>query len=107
MIVTATGWTHEQIREMSLGDVLGLLGYWAETPPAHVILAARYLNRGQRSRRENDPAPPPAPRDAEQHEMVALGGFLGSPQPLKPHHRHILDWAETIVNPNPNVPRET
>jgi len=49
-VVTATGWTFDQLNDSSFCDVLDLLTYWAEEPPAHVILALRYLGAGKRGK---------------------------------------------------------
>lgn len=78
---------------MSLGDVLGLLRYWSESPPAHVILAARYLDR-RGSRRAPD-----SRGDDPENDMAfgKLGAFLGPPRPMKPYANDLLNWAETVV----------
>lgn len=38
-IATSTGWTFSEIDQLTLWDVNDLMEYWAEHPPAHVILA--------------------------------------------------------------------
>jgi hypothetical protein len=89
-VVTATGWTHEAIREMSLGDVLGLLDYWRENPPSHVIMAARYLKGGAGQARGRQPA------ESGGDEMRELATLMGPPQPMKPYAKDLLDWADSM-----------
>lgn len=91
LIITTTGWTHAAIDEMSLCDVLDLIAYWGENPPTHIILAARYLNRGGSSRRM---------RRSESDiraEMNQLSSMLGPASPVPPHLREMAQWADAIV----------
>lgn len=82
---------------MSLGDVLGLLKYWQDNPPVHVILAARYLDRsGTASSRRQQPQPQ---SEEEIHaDMMAVASVLGPVQPMPKDVRDALDWAQTIVD---------
>lgn len=97
-MVTATGWTHREIEEMSLCDLLDLLDYWQDTPPAHVVLAARYMVRsGRTGRRESAPEPHQT-EDEAMGEFNALGGMLGvGAKPMPAHLREMAEWAEQMT----------
>jgi hypothetical protein len=90
LIVTSTGWTHAAIDEMSLCDVLDLVDYWGENPPTHIILAARYLDRGAKR---------PAKRSESdvRSDMAQLGTMLGPAAPVPAHLREMAQWASKIV----------
>jgi hypothetical protein len=66
-----------------------LLEYYAEHPPAHVILAAVHLkpDRKQSQSRKRRAA-------AAASQLQELSGFLGqSAQPVPDHLRKMAEWA--------------
>lgn len=50
--------------------MIDLLRYWADEPPAHVILALRYLGPSARAKRA-------VTEEQAEQDMNALGGFMG------------------------------
>jgi hypothetical protein len=67
------GWTYAVIDRLTLWDVNELMEYWAEYPPAHLILAAVHMKSG--TRRKN----PDSTRDELTSEVArfGLGGVAG------------------------------
>jgi hypothetical protein len=46
-VATATGWTINEIEQLTLWDLNDLMAYWKDYPPTHVLVAA-YLMGGKR-----------------------------------------------------------
>lgn len=85
--MTATGWTFETIDNASACDIFALLDYWAEEPPAHVLLALRYF--GERKRKA------PRTEDEARSQLHGLQQMMGrGAQPLPPQVRAMAEWAE-------------
>jgi hypothetical protein len=85
--VTATGWTFDALNETSFSDVAELLAYWAEEPPAHVILALRYL--GERKAKQ-----PKSEQEAfdQLHQFAQLAEQPALPLPS--HLREMAEWGD-------------
>lgn len=81
-MATSTGWTFAEIDQLTLWDVNELMEYWADHPPAHVILAARYLKQGPKRRKAKV-------SDAAEdiHEFKSALGFTGIAGPLPAIYR--------------------
>ena len=89
--MTATGWTFDQLNESSFSDIAELLGYWRDEPPAHVLLALRYLGPSKNARRAA------VDEDQARDDMAALGGMMGKQaQPLPPHLKDLVRSAELM-----------
>lgn len=69
--------------------MLELLEYWQQEPPAHVLLALRYLGGAKRN---SGPTEEQAKQDMGQ--MTALLGK--SPQKLPDHLRRMVEEAEQL-----------
>jgi hypothetical protein len=87
--VTATGWNYETLYETSFCDIADLLKYWQEEPPAHVLLALRYLGANKRGKQVN-------PETARQ-QLSDLSQFLGQPaRPLPAQLKGLIRDAERM-----------
>jgi hypothetical protein len=92
-IITATGWTFAQLNESSFCDVAELLRYWQEEPPAHVLLALRYLGASKRGKR----GAPPIDEKQARSDMGQLGAMMGTPtRPMPPHLKEMIRQAEQL-----------
>ena len=60
-----------------------LLDYYAENPPAHIVLGAVYLNRTTKR----------APSSNPSHDVRELSRLLGQPEPIPAHLRELAEWA--------------
>jgi hypothetical protein len=89
-IITATGWTFDQLNQSSFSDVADLLAYWAEEPPTHVILALRYLGAGKRSKQTSE-----AQTRKELGEMQSLPG-MGPAGSASDHVKEMIRSAELL-----------
>ena len=72
-------------------DVVELLEYWGDEPPAHVTLALRYLGQSKRSKAQ----PTQAEARSQMAEMAVLPG-LASGAPLPPRLREMVQKAEAL-----------
>ena len=89
--MTATGWTFEQLNESSAGDVVSLLEYWGDEPPAHVTLALRYLGQRKRGRKLV------TEQQARQQnaEIAAMPGITAA-VPLPAHLKEMMRGVEEM-----------
>lgn len=54
--MTITGWSWEYIDEyMTLPRLYGMMEYWQEHPPVHILMAAKLGLKSRRSRRKSSP----------------------------------------------------
>lgn len=92
-LVTVTGWTYQQISDMSMADCNELFDYWGEWPPQHVLLAARYLDKKTATRSMNI-------NQAEFHQQLTeISGIMGATaEPTPPHLKDMADWADSQIN---------
>ena len=89
-MITATGWTFDILNETSFSDLVELLAYWAEEPPAHVLLALRYLGPRKAARKG------PTEEDAKR-QMGELSRVFGQQaQPLPAHLKDLIRSAEQL-----------
>ena len=88
------------IDEESAADIFALVDYWADEPPAHVILGWRYL--GDKS---GPGAKKAGPTQAEAlKDMGQLAQMLGQPaRPLPPHLKQLIDQAEALKKAHKGV----
>jgi hypothetical protein len=76
LIITATGWTLEQVHGMTVADANRLCLYWLEAPPTHIMVGAiaRAFGGGktaeQRARKPR--VGTDAEAEAEMRELKAL-----------------------------------
>jgi hypothetical protein len=77
------------VGKQSAVDVFRLLRYWAEEPPAHVILALRYLGE----RKSNKPKTE-AEAMGQLQGAASLMGQAAAPMPQ--HLREMAGWAEEM-----------
>lgn len=69
-----------------MGDVVDLLEYWRDEPPAHMILAARYLERKPGKRRVTE--------QEMERQMMELQTVMHAPaSPLPEGLREMANWA--------------
>ncbi len=86
--MTATGWTLEYIDGLGMDRACELLDYYAEYPPANVVLSLVHLKRGKRPMRR------PMTESAAQGQMRDLSGMLGQSAKRMPDHlREMANWA--------------
>jgi hypothetical protein len=79
------------LNEQSACDVVSLLEYWAEEPPAHVTLALRYLGQGKRGSAK------PIDEAQARQDMGQMGQILGQqPAPLPDHLKSMVRIAEQM-----------
>jgi hypothetical protein len=74
LIVTATGWTYEQVGNLSLPEAEELLAYWADHPPVHIQVAGIAAAWGVKFKSGSGKTPRLSP---EEHN-AGLAAFLGS-----------------------------
>ena len=92
-IITATGWTFDQLGESSFSDVADLLEYWIEEPPEHVILALRYLGPGKRGKKIDEAQ--------ARKDMGEMSRIMGAPaQPLPANLKEMIRSAEQLKQKN-------
>jgi hypothetical protein len=70
------GWTYAEIDQLTLWDVNELMEYWADHPPAHIILAAVHMKPRSSGRAK---AQPGNMREelASEASKFGLGGSAG------------------------------
>lgn len=67
-----------------------LLEYWADEPPAHVILAMRYLGDGKRNAKG-------VTEEEARSDLGQMAGMLGQqPQKLPNHLKSMIQQAEEV-----------
>lgn len=49
-MITATGWTWDQVDSLTWPQVLELLTYWKQQPPTHVLVKAFFMGDKEESR---------------------------------------------------------
>lgn len=72
---------------MEWPDVMALYDYWAEHPPTHIILAARYLDQSKKRGKA------PRSEQAATEQLQSIGQFMGAPQKLPEHLKDAMKWA--------------
>ena len=72
-MVTATGWTFEQVDEMTLTQLNDLLEYWTDSPPLHVMVAAYFGLKPNASATKSRDQFKPATRE----EIEAFAAMFG------------------------------
>jgi hypothetical protein len=79
------------LNEQSSCDIVSLLEYWAEEPPAHVTLALRYLGQGKRgSAKQID-------ESQARQDMGQMAQILGQQAvPLPDHLKTMVRFAEQM-----------
>ena len=91
-MATAIGCLPSAIDDEPAINIFNLLEYWLDEPPAHVILALRYL--GERKKRSRQPA---QSEQEFQRNMGELCGMLGrQAQPVSQQTRDLVAYAEEM-----------
>lgn len=68
-----------------MGDIVDLFEYWQDEPPAHAILAARYLDRKQKRS---------ATAPETESQMFELQKMMDTRmQPMPAHLKEMAAWA--------------
>jgi hypothetical protein len=52
-LITVTGWTIDEVEEMSFSDAIGLFDYWSDYPPVH-LLVRNFLGYKPRAEAKHD-----------------------------------------------------
>jgi hypothetical protein len=88
-VATSLGVLPSAIDDEPAINIFGLLEYWGEEPPTHVILALRYL--GQRKA--------PAKSDAEtENDLAELAVMPGmAAEPVSDKTRELAAYAEEVL----------
>lgn len=72
---------------MSWCDVKDLLEYWDKEPPAHVLLAMKWLGSDKREQKTEEEM---------RNEMAQLGEFMGPAQPMPEYLKELIRKAEQM-----------
>jgi hypothetical protein len=89
LIVTATGWTFEQVNQVTLDEVDDLVRYWKDTPPVHVSVVNLLHSLGGTSKKAGPKTPTPTgtPDDWASMETTA-------PKPTQAELRGIVQQLQ-------------
>jgi hypothetical protein len=91
-VATAIGCLPSAIDDEPVVNIFHLLEYWLDEPPAHMILALRYL--GERKKQSKQPA---QSEQEFQQNMGELCGMLGrQAQPVSQKTRDLVAYAEEM-----------
>jgi hypothetical protein len=88
-VATSLGCLPSAIDEEPAVNIFGLLDYWKEEPPTHVILAMRYLgpSQGKKKRVSEEDA---------RKDMGEMSKLLGPARPLPPNLKQMIQQAEQV-----------
>ena len=89
-MATSLGCLPSAIDEEPAVNILGLLDYWKEEPPTHVILAMRYLGPSEGSKQKRI-----SEEDARK-DMGEMSKSLGPVRPLPPNLKQMIELAEQM-----------
>ena len=92
-MATAIGCLPSAIDDEPVVNIFNLLEYWINEPPAHVILALRYLGERKKQSKQQ-----PVQTELEfQRNMGELCGMLGrQAQPVSQRTRDLVAYAEEM-----------
>lgn len=112
-IITATGWTPEQIDGMCFSYVLDLIEYWKESLPVHDLIALRYLGPRQKrmhiKRTRTRSSRVVTLSEDEQFSQISqipqLVSVLGTPvRKMSEKTRALYEYAESVLKPKVPTP---
>jgi hypothetical protein len=89
-VATSLGCLPSAIDDEPAVNIFGLLDYWKEEPPTHVILAMRYLgpsSKGGKKRISEEDA---------RKDMGEMSALLGPARPLPPNLKEMIARAEAL-----------
>jgi hypothetical protein len=84
--VTSTGWTLDYIDTLTLPEANELMQHWLTYPPAHAVLAARYLKQPGGKKKVS--------KDEQVQELSLLMGV--EPQKMPEDLAQAIAWAESM-----------
>lgn len=74
-MIAATGWTWEQVGNLTLHRYYALCEYWRDHPPLHIMVAA-YLGIKSESRKESETS-----GEMSKEQVAELFALMGKPVP--------------------------
>jgi hypothetical protein len=93
-VATALGCLPSAIDDEPVVNIFRLLKYWQEEPPAHVMLALRYLGARKKPGRDSgNPAVTEKQAQAQMHETAAMMGGVGS---APEGFAEMVEWAAAM-----------